>query len=254
MGPRIIRVGSIRTRRPFTASSGHLKEGTAGKGADTHCQIYPDQSGFPLKRRVSIRFARGLVDHGREEDGALASCRTSRGGRARPSVSRRPTRRRRCHGGSPWPTATSLCRGPRASGRSRRCRTRCRGPCGIPRCPRCADMGQRPPVGRHGPHFRAYTGAACFKTSTSIRSLRFSRSGPRIRFCSGVRLSAARGEPVAFIDLTRLSTVLLPRSHSSMASRLGLPALWRSTIFLLNSSVKCLGLGPVEPESPVRLG
>ena len=68
---------------------------------------------------------------------------------------------------------------------------------------------------------------------TSIRSLRFSRSGSRIRFYSGV---------------------LLSRSHSSMASRLGFPALWRSTIFLLNSSVKCLGLGPVEAEPPVRLG
>ena len=123
-----------------------------------------------------------------------------------------------------------------------------------PRCQRCADMGQRPPVGRHGPDFRAYAGAARLKTLTSIRSLRFSRSGSRIRFYSGVRLSAARGEPVSFIDLTRLSTVLLSRSHSSMASRLGFPALWRSTIFLLNSSVKCLGLGPVEAEPPVRLG
>lgn len=56
-----------------------------------------------------------------------------------------------------------------------------------------------------------------------------------------MRLSAARGEPVAFIDSTRLSTVLLPRSCSSMASRLGFPALWRSTVRLLNSSVRCLG-------------
>lgn len=115
-------------------------------------------------------------------------------------------------------------------------------------------------LGRHrffggpGPHFRAYAGAARLKTSTSIRSLRFSRSGSRIRFCSGARLSAARGEPVAFIGLIRLSTVLLSRSHSSLASRLGFPALWRSTICLLNSSVKCLGLGPVEAEPPVRLG
>ena len=54
-------------------------------------------------------------------------------------------------------------------------------------------------------------------------------------------MSAARGEPVAFIDSTRLSTVLLPRSCSSMASRLGFPALWRSTVRLLNSSVRCLG-------------
>ena len=120
--------------------------------------------------------------------------------------------------------------------------------------PALRRYGVAAPVGRHGPHFRAYTGAARLKTSTSIRSLRFSRSGSGIRFYSGVRLSAARGEPVAFIDLTRLSTVLLPRSHSSMASRLGFPALWRSTICLLNSSVKCLGLGPVEAEPPVRLG
>ena len=80
-------------------------------------------------------------------------------------------------------------------------------------------------VGRHGPHFRAYIGAARFKTSTSIRSLRFSRSSSRIRSCPGVRLSAARGEPAALIDSTHLSTVLLPRPYSSMASRLGLPAL-----------------------------
>lgn len=119
---------------------------------------------------------------------------------------------------------------------------------------RLTPEGSGSPAGRHGPHFRAYTGAACFKMSTSIRSLRFSRLGSRIRFCSGARLSASRGEPVSFIGLTRLSTVLLPRSHSSMASRLGFPALWRSTIFLLDSSVKCLGLGPVEAEPPVRLG
>ena len=120
--------------------------------------------------------------------------------------------------------------------------------------PALRRYGAAAPVGRHGPDFRAYAGAARLKTLTSIRSLRCSRSGSRIRFYSGVRLSAARGEPVSFIDLTRLSTVLLSRSHSSMASRLGFPALWRSTIFLLNSSVKCLGLGPVEAEPPVRLG
>ena len=67
-----------------------------------------------------------------------------------------------------------------------------------------------------------------------------------------MRLHAARGEPVAFIDLIHLSTVLLPRSYSSMISRLGLPALWRSTICLLNSSVKCLGcLGSLIYGPPV---
>lgn len=65
-------------------------------------------------------------------------------------------------------------------------------------------------------------------------------------------MHAARGEPVAFIDLIHLSTVLLPRSYSSMISRLGLPALWRSTICLLNSSVKCLGcLGSLIYGPPV---
>lgn len=114
-------------------------------------------------------------------------------------------------------------------------------------------MGQRPPLAAMALTFERMP-APLVLMSTAIRSLRFSRSGSRIRFCSGVRLSAARGEPIAFIDLTRLSTVLFPRSHSSMASRLGFPALWRSTIFLLDSSVKCLGLGPVEAEPPVRLG
>lgn len=102
---------------------------------------------------------------------------------------------------------------------------------GVVRRPRDAEepalhrYGVAALVGRYGPHFRAYISAACFKTSTSIRSLRFSRSSSRIRFCSGVRLSAARGEPVAFIDLIHLSTVPLPRSYSSMISRLGSPAL-----------------------------
>lgn len=74
-----------------------------------------------------------------------------------------------------------------------------------------------------------------------MRSLLFSRSNSMILFCSGVLLSAACGEPVALIDLIQRSTVLLPRSYSSMISRLGLPALYSPTICLLNSSVKCLG-------------
>lgn len=58
-----------------------------------------------------------------------------------------------------------------------------------------------------------------------MRSPLFSRPGSMILFCSGVLLSAALGEPVALIDFIQRSTVLLPRSHSSMISRLGLPAL-----------------------------
>lgn len=55
-------------------------------------------------------------------------------------------------------------------------------------------------VGRYGPHFRAYISAACFKTSTSIRSLRFSRLRSGIRFCSGV------GCPRRAASQSRLST------------------------------------------------
>ena len=107
--------------------------------------------------------------------------------------------------------------GPRAHGAARRPRDAEK--------PALRRYGAAALVGRYGPHFRAYISAARFKTSTSIRSLRFSRSSSRIRFCPGVRLSAACGEPVAFIDLIHLSTVLLPRSYSSMISRLGFPAL-----------------------------
>ena len=95
-------------------------------------------------------------------------------------------------------------------------------------------------------HFRANISAACFKTSTSMRSLRFSRSssmtlawsGVRL---SGVRLSAAWGDPVAFIDVIHLRTVDLPRSHSAMISLMGLPALHSSTTCRLKSSLKCRG-------------
>lgn len=63
-----------------------------------------------------------------------------------------------------------------------------------------------------------------------MRSRLFSRSSPMIRFCSGVRLSAALGESDAFIALTHLSTVLLHRSYSRITSDLGFPTLMSSTI------------------------
>lgn len=93
-------------------------------------------------------------------------------------------------------------------------------------------------------HFRANVGAACLKTSTSMRSLRFSRSSSMTLAWSGVRLSAAWGDPVAFIDVIHLRTVDLPRSYSAMISLMGLPALYSSTICRLKSSLKrreCLG-------------
>lgn len=69
-----------------------------------------------------------------------------------------------------------------------------------------------------------------FKASTFMRSLRFSRSSSITRFCSGVRLSAACGDPAALIDLTHLSTALFDRPHSRIASASGFPAFTSSTI------------------------
>lgn len=96
-------------------------------------------------------------------------------------------------------------------------------------------------VRRYHRHFRANISAACFKTSTSMRSLRFSRSSSMTLAWSGVRLSAAWGDPVAFIDVIHLRTVDLPRSHSAMISLMGLPALCSSTTCRLKSSLKCRG-------------
>ena len=96
-------------------------------------------------------------------------------------------------------------------------------------------------VRRYHRHFRANISAACFKTSTSMRSLRFSRSSSMTLVWSGVRLSAAWGDPVAFIDVIHLRTVDLPRSHSAMISLMGLPALHSSTTCRLKSSLKCRG-------------
>ncbi len=96
-------------------------------------------------------------------------------------------------------------------------------------------------VRRYHRHFRANISAACFKTLTSMRSLRFSRSSSMTLVWSGVRLSAAWGDPVAFIDVIHLRTVDLPRSHSAMISLMGLPALHSSTTCRLKSSLKCRG-------------
>lgn len=96
-------------------------------------------------------------------------------------------------------------------------------------------------VRRHRRRFRANIGAACFKASTSMRNLRFSRSSSMTLAWSGVRLSAAWGDPVAFIDAIHLRTVDLPRSYSAMISPMGSPALRSSTICRLKSSLKCRG-------------
>lgn len=75
-----------------------------------------------------------------------------------------------------------------------------------------------------------------------MRSLRFSRSSPIILACSGVRLSAACGDPVELIEAIHRHTVELPRSYSAIISEIGLPALCSSTIWRLKSSVKCRGV------------
>lgn len=72
----------------------------------------------------------------------------------------------------------------------------------------------------HPKRHRRRIGAACFKTSTPIRSRRFSRSSSMMRFCSGVRLSTACGDPDPFIAFTYLSTVLLHRSYPRITSDL----------------------------------
>ena len=90
-----------------------------------------------------------------------------------------------------------------------------------------------------------------------MRSRLFSRPGPMTLFRSGVRLSAACGEPDRFIAFTHLSTALLDRSYSRITSDLGFPALTSPAICRLNSSVKCLGcfgsaMGPSSLSRPSR--
>ena len=107
-------------------------------------------------------------------------------------------------------------------------------------------------VGRHRRRFRANIGAACFETSTSMRSRRFSCSSSMMRFCSGARLSAACGEPAASTGSTRLSTVLFDGSCPSTASALGFPALTSPTICRSSPSARCLGcFGPAVGPSRI---
>ncbi len=76
--------------------------------------------------------------------------------------------------------------------------------------------------------------AACFKTSTSIRGLRFSRSSSAAKL--GRAVATRRGEPVAFIDCSRGVPTTRPTC-------LGLPAL-REVDYLpleLVGAVGCLG-------------
>lgn len=109
-------------------------------------------------------------------------------------------------------------------------------------------------VRRHRRRFRANIGAACFKASTSMRSLRLSRSSSMALAWSGVRLSAARGDPAAFIDAIHLRTVDLPRPYSATIPLMGLPALRSSTICRLKSSLKCRGCLGLAIVSSVRNG
>ena len=87
-----------------------------------------------------------------------------------------------------------------------------------------------------------------------MRSLRFSRSSSMTLAWSGVRLSAAWGDPVAFIDVIRLRTVDLPRSYSAIIPLMGLPALCGLTVCRLKSSLKCRGCLGLAIASSVRNG
>ena len=79
-------------------------------------------------------------------------------------------------------------------------------------------------VGADSGHFRANISASCFKTSTSMRSLLFSRSSSSRRSSSGVLAAASVVTPASPQHLIQRESVELPRSYSAISSPLGLPA------------------------------
>jgi hypothetical protein len=86
-------------------------------------------------------------------------------------------------------------------------------------------------IGSYHNYFRANISAACFRTSFSIRSCRFSLRRFSSSCSAGVRLSFSWLDPVALIRFTHLSKADAVRSYSRMISLRGLP--W------LNSSTSC---------------
>ncbi len=108
-------------------------------------------------------------------------------------------------------------------------------------------------VGPYHACLRANTGAACSETSTSISNRRSRLPGSTGSFRSGVRLSAARVEPLSRMPWTRRRGVDRAMSCSALISRDGLPLSHDCTICRLNASSwwrGCFGAGHRRPPIP----
>ena len=91
-------------------------------------------------------------------------------------------------------------------------------------------------VGPYHCYFRANTGAARSETSTSISNCLLRLPGPTGSFRPGVRLSAARAEPLSRMPWTQRRRVDRAMSYSALISRDGLPLSHDCTICRLNAS------------------
>ena len=91
-------------------------------------------------------------------------------------------------------------------------------------------------VGPYHACLRANTGAACSETSASISNCRSRLPGPTGSFRPGVRLSAARVEPLSRMPWTQRRGVDRAMSYSALISRDGLPLSHDCTICRLNAS------------------
>ena len=116
-------------------------------------------------------------------------------------------------------------------------------------------------VGPYHRYFRANTGAARSETSTSISNCLLRLPGPTGSFRPGVRLSAARVEPLSRMPWTQRRGVDRAMSYSALISREGLPFSYNCTICRLNDSLVVTGMpraGHRRPpiprqSSPIRL-
>ena len=91
-------------------------------------------------------------------------------------------------------------------------------------------------VGPYHACLRANTGAACSETSTSISNCLLRLPGPTGSFCSGVRLSVARVEPLLRMPWTQRRGVDRAMAYSALISREGLLLSHDCTICRLNAS------------------
>ena len=91
-------------------------------------------------------------------------------------------------------------------------------------------------VGPYHARLRANTSAACSETSTSISNRRSRLPGPTGSFRPGVRLSAARVEPLSRMPWTQRRGVDRAMSYPALISRDGLPLSHDCTICRLNAS------------------